>query len=233
MPDFTLCLAYYENAGMLAHQLAALNALPAALRDHVSLIVVDDGSPNAPAVLPPALGFEARLYRMKADIPWNQDACRNLAVEQAADGWLLLTDMDHVPSVELVDRIVRGKLDPRCAYTFGRVSAPDLSPYKPHPNSWLMTRDTYRRTGGYDERYAGVYGTDGMFAKRLRAVAPVRALAEVLIRYPREVIADASTTTLTRKSKENDARKDHVTRLVAASGRREPMTGLTPWERVA
>ena len=89
-----------------------------------------------------------------------------------------------------------GKLDERKVYRFSRVDAPDMTPYKPHPNSWVFTRGMFNRIGGYDERLSGFYGTDGEFGKRVeRATAKVVLLDEVLIRYPREVIADASTTT--------------------------------------
>lgn len=234
MRTVTLCLAYYENAGMLAAQVAALAALPAELREYIAVIVVDDGSPTAPARLPDIQPCPMRLYRMREDIPWNQDACRNLAVAEAPDGWVLLTDMDHVPTEKLWRRILHRDLDPSCAYTFARVSAPKMDPYKPHPNSWLMTRRLFQQTGGYDERYRGVYGTDGIFKRRLEAhVASIVPLKEALIRYPREVIADASTTTLARKSPENDARKAEVRTKIQESGVLAPARGLTAWDRIA
>lgn len=234
MRDLTICLAYYENAGMLARQIEALADLPAEMRAHLELVVVDDGSPAAPATFPGKLPCHARLYRMDVDIPWNQDACRNLAVAEASTDWVLMTDMDHVPSEQLLKRAMTGRLDAADAYTFARVTAPHLTAYKPHPNSWLMTREMYARTGGYDERYAGVYGTDGMFRGRVEAAAlRIIPLKEPLIRYPREVIPDASTTTLVRKSPENDARKGEVKAMIKASGELRPVRGLTPWTRVA
>jgi hypothetical protein len=68
-----------------------------------------------------------------------------------------------------------------------------------------MTRALYDRVGGYDERYAGVYGTDGAFKRGVeKNASAVIEIKEALIRVPREVIADASTTTLARKSPDND-----------------------------
>ncbi len=230
----TICLAYYENPTMLAHQLDALTHMPSGIRGALTLVVVDDASPTRPAALPARLPFPAHLFRFHRDIPWNQDAARNLAVAQAPDEWVLLTDMDHVPTEELLDRIVNGGLYAGNAYTFARVSAPTLAPYKPHPNSWLMTRDMFEAAGGYDERFAGVYGTDGMFAKRVREVAgEVLQFKEPLIRYPRDVVADASTTTLTRKSPENEAKRAAIKAEIAKSGRTRPVRGLMEWSRVS
>jgi len=234
MTPLTICMAYYLNQGMLEHQLANLWRLPKAMREALTLIVVDDGSP-VPARLPDRLdGLDVRLYRMRVDVPWNQDACRNLAVSEATTEWVLLTDMDHVPTEALLRRAMEKPLDPQLVYTFRRVSAPALTPYKPHPNSWLMTRAMYDRIGGYDERYAGVYGTDGAFKRGVETNAKaVVEIKEALVRYPREVIADASTSTLARKGPENDALKAARTAQIKASGQRRPVRGLFAWDRIA
>lgn len=234
-------LAYYDNPRMLDFYVAALGRLPAEMQDALRLSIVDDCSPRWPAVevllgRPELIRIGHRLHRMAEDVPWNQDACRNLIVAESdmgLDEWVLLTDMDHLPSPALLARVMTGELRQGAVYTFARVNAPDGEPYKPHPNSWLLQRRTYQAAGGYDERFRGVYGTDGRFAGQLERVAgPPIHLKEPLIRYPREVIADASTTSLTRKSPENDARRDEIKRAIKASGSERPVTGLTAWERL-
>jgi len=228
-------MAYYMNLNMLAYQYGNLLAQPDEIKKYLRYIVVDDGSPTNPAIPPTMdIGVPVEIYRMKQDIPWNQDACRNLAAKQAPKGWLLLTDMDHVPTFKLIEHVVYHHLDPDTIYTFTRVSAPDMQPYKSHPNSWLMTRDMYFKVGGYDERFRGIYGTDGMFKRR--ACEKARRVCEIkkpLIRFPREVVPDASTTTLTRKSDDNDARKRAMLTNINKSGDVKPVHFLTPWEQVA
>lgn len=233
--DVTVCLAYYENPSMLEHQLVAFELMGATARRHLRLVVIDDGSPKYPARIPAGLGFDVSLYRMQVDIPWNQDACRNLAVSQAETDWVLLTDMDHlVPERTLVYAITKA-LDETCVYTFSRVTAPSLAPYHPHPNSWLLTRAMYDRIGGYDERYAGIYGTDGAFRRGVeREARKTIALKDVLVRVPREHIPDASTTSLERKSDANTEAKKRVDAEIAAAVAEaaRPIRGRFPWERV-
>ena len=226
----TICLPFYCNHSMLDIQLDNLASLPAELKKHYALIVVDDGSP-VPAKIRD-VGLHARLYRMGVDVPWNQDACRNLAAHHAERGWLLLTDMDHLPPHETLEAIVKMEKYTGMAYKFSRVTAPKMTPYHEHPNSWLMTKTVYEAAEGYDERYAGIYGTDGPFAHRVKAHASVIKLNEILIRYPREHVADASTSTLTRRSPENDELKKRVSKQIKDSGDLSPKRLTFPYRLV-
>lgn len=205
MHAITLVMAYYCNPGMLERHYGIWRSLPPRVREHVHAIVVDDGSPLALAATPPKqpLNMRLQIYRMAEDIRWNQDACRNVGVSHAETAWVLLTDIDHEVRPETWEYLVTHELDPSCAYKFRRVSAPDNSAYKPHPNSWLLTRKLYDATGGYDERFAGLYGTDGDFRDRLGAVAEIIMLKQSLVRVGREVIPDASTRTYLRKQPED------------------------------
>lgn len=216
MNHLTLIYAYYENPAMLTRQYAIWRDYPEDLKDSVSVIVVDDASPKSPAMGVPRLSGLPRLqiYRVFKDIPWHQDGARNLGASQAPEAWMFLSDMDHVlPSESLHDLLTLD--DKRAAYTFARLDAPSMLPTKdkggrpkPHPNTFAMTRAMYWQVGGYDEVYCGTYGTDGEFAKRLYKVAKRIHLDHIpIVRYSREVIPDASTTTLVRRSKENEQAK--------------------------
>lgn len=204
MRSLTIVLTYYMNPGMLRRHYAELRELSAELRAQLQLIVVDDGSPRDRAEPPaPGLGLPVKIFRMQKDVRWNQDACRNIGVHHCETRWVLLTDIDHLIPAKTIAKLVAGQFDAAKVYKFSRVSEPDLAPYKPHPNSWFMTRKNYDRAGGYDERFAGYYGTDADFRNRVTAIARVEQLDQVLIRVPREITPDASTTTYGRKEKQD------------------------------
>jgi hypothetical protein len=233
MTPATLVMAYYENAGMLREQFSTIRALPAKLRDLLHVVIVDDGSPKNPAV-PEDIGCPLQIYRIGVDIRWNQDACRNIGVHHAETEWLLLTDMDHVAPQATWERLLLRKYDGGVAYRFARVSMPDLAPYKPHPNSWFMTRRLFDRAGGYDESFAGIYGTDAVFRDQLAAAASeIVMLKEILIRYPREVIKDASTTTYLRKQPEDRAGMAAMKEKRAGDPDWKPKRLSFPYSRVA
>lgn len=242
MRPFTLVMAYYDNPGMLEVQLQHIRELPPEIRSNLSMTVVDDGSPRWPAedvcqgIRATNFGFYDglalfQLYRMDVDIPWNQDACRNIGVKHARD-WVLLTDMDHVVPEATWRRLMWGDLERKRAYRFGRVSAPAMTPYKLHPNTWAMRAKVYWKAGGYDETLAGNYGTDGDFLRRVGQVAAIEELPEVVIRYPREVVPDASTTTLERKNPQQKAAIQQAFRDRALDRSWKPQHFRFPYVRV-
>lgn len=117
---------------------------------------------------------------------------------------------------------------------FNKEGKDHLTPYHSHPNSWFMTKAMYDRLGGYDETFAGYYGTDADFRDRVRALVgePIR-LALPIYRVPRETIPDASTTSYTRKDKTLDADlKDMIRKRDKTQGWQTKRLSF-PWTIVA
>lgn len=252
MRALTLILPYFSNAGMLQEQARIWASYPPALRARLHVIVVDDCSPKASRLTKRSIVVDQglgsfRAYRCLEKRRWNWLFARNLGVQEARTSWVLLTDIDHALPTETFSRLVDGELDPSSVYRLARVDAPHPWPYtidacpvrqakRFHPNTWLMTRDMYDRTGGYDERLSGCYGTDGEYRDRVQASArTIVTLPDVMIRYGREIIADASTPpdVYTRKNDpQNDAdlrerrrQRDRITDW-------RPLRVTFPWESI-
>jgi len=202
--NITLVYAYYENGLMLDRHMLEWAAYPDDCKPNLKAIIVDDGSPKDPAIkhIKP-VGFSVELFRIKQDIPWNQNGARNLAMTHAS-GWCLLTDMDHLLPINMVDKLLNMELKSGVYYIPSRIRAFDGLPYHRHPNSYVMNRELYWKVGGYDEAYAGYYGTDATFRNQLAAKGGGRCELDdfYLILYGREVIPDASTTAYGRKGSE-------------------------------
>ena len=201
MRELTLVLPYYDNPEMFTLQQKTWRDYAPDLKEKLKIIVVDDGSPRWPA-LPGVedVGVKFSLYRTLVDVRWNWIFCRNLAMSKLETEWALMTDMDHVLPEKVLRELLTRKLDPCVAYRLSRVDAPAMTSYKPHPNTWLMHASLFEKVGGYDETFSGFYGTDGDFKRRTeQAAKKLCLLPDEMIRYERSVIADASTTTYTRK----------------------------------
>ncbi len=206
----TFIYPYYQNPGFLERHFDTWHRYPEAVKAHLSAIVVDDGSPQ-PAVLRGLLPFPVRLFRITVDVRWNWLAARNIGMNYAA-GWCVLTDMDHVITAEVADRLIHGVHDDGIIYRFSRCEHTGEKIH-PHPNSMLMTRAMFWKIGGYDEALSGHYGTDGDWRRRCAATAPVRLLPDELVRY--EFVGDSSTQAYKRKQPEDAGKKA----IIAKRGR--------------
>lgn len=197
----TLVYAYYENPGMLRFQLEGWANYPAGFH----LIIVDDGSPRSPAapiLREHRISMPVSCYRIDENIPWNQDGARNLGMHQCETEWAHLLDMDCVltPS-EAAKALHFSQHDTQWDeyYMPMRVNARGEA-IPPHPNCYLFRVEEFWRMGGYDEDFAGCYGSDGNFRKCMRAgLREVQTSAWALQMYGRSEIPDASTTDFGRK----------------------------------
>lgn len=242
------------NIGMFREQQAVWADYPDDVKANLHVIVVDDCSPKGHRLSRKSVkrtGIASlQIYKLlPPKVPWNWLACRNLGAELAQTEWLFLTDMDHVVPSETWRRVMDGPLSPENAYRFSRVHVPQghslwpydvstLPPWKPHNDTWMLTKAMFwdPRVGGYDERLSGCYGTSGEFKDRVTAAASAKVLLpDVIIRYGREVIPDASTDPLLYGRK-NDPIND--AKLIAKKGARaqlhewRPLHGTFPHELV-
>jgi hypothetical protein len=207
----TLVVPFYQCQRFFERQLRGWLSYPAELLAHLSVIVVDDGSPE-PVRLPSWVGAVPksmlsflRLFRIEVDVMWNWLAARNIGAHHAEDGWLLLTDMDHVVPEQTLRAVLFGQHDPKVVYAFSRREHTG-EVIAPHSASFLMTREMFWTIGGYDETLSGVYGTDGLYRKRVAAAANIQILTDELTRY--EYVEDSSTRQFPRKTAEmGDAKR--------------------------
>jgi hypothetical protein len=198
-------MAYYENAKMLRLQMHEWAMYRPAEKASLKIVIVDDGSPQHPAVdviKNYECGIPIELYRVIPNIPWNQDGARNLAMQNVTTPWVLMTDMDHMLSrsqvgafLNLVDKQAR----PGNYYMPQRVDFDGRANYE-HANSYVFNHQDFWKVGGYDEDFAGVYGSDGNFRKCARArLKEVKVNSFHLTRWTRDAISDASTNEWGRK----------------------------------
>lgn len=231
----TIVMAYYENGGMLDRHLFEWQTYSDEVKDRFKAVIVDDGSSKDPAfnhLDQNALPISISLFRILKDIPWNQNGARNLGMS-VSDGWCLITDMDHLLTADQAAILCRKKLRADCFYVPLRRRAITMEPYKRHPNSYLLTKELYWLAGGYDESYAGYYGTDSTLRRRLAGKGKrIESDDWALTLFGREVIPDASTTAYGRKDSPY-----HISNNPELNARKalnpKPIPPLNfPWERV-
>lgn len=242
MRDITIIFPFWNNTSMATIQMGYYSALPADIRSHLHIILVDDCSVQRPDV-PADLPFDYREYRILKHRRWDWLICRNLGQAEAQTEWRIMTDIDHIVPEETLRYVMNEALDVQRAHRFSRMTLTSptdftqVTPYKLHPDSWMMTKDAFEKVGGYDERYAGNYGSSGEFTGRVEAkLGKAVQLHVPLWRVGRETVPDASTPkeidgVLTRKQPRDRAGMIEARRRVTKEG--GPPRRLTlPWERV-
>jgi hypothetical protein len=195
----TLVYPYYDNGGMLDIHMETWGGYPDEVKAGLSAIIVDDASPSDPAA--PHIrdvGFPVKLFRVHQNIPWNEEGAKNLAMKHA-EGWVLMTDMDHVLTAEEAGAMLGQEYDPGCFYVPPRVLLSG-EPRRPHPNSWVLHADLFWRAGGCDEDFSGWYGCDAFFRRQLESVGRgVQLDHPRLVMYTVDDVPDADTQEWGRK----------------------------------
>lgn len=225
----TLILPYFENPKFLRTQVGWWSTFPEHLRRHLSVIVVDDCSTEHPAseALDAMIPLNLRLFRITQKVRWNWLAARNIGAHHASDGWIVLTDMDHVLPQSTAEALIYGKHDESTVYGFSRIEHTGEQ-INPHSASFFMTKAMFWRIGGYDERYSGAYGSDGRYRKRLLGMAPFAVLRDRLVRH--EYQGDSSTSVYKRKQPEDTALLAKIDTKVKANPK--PVVLSFPYEEI-
>lgn len=214
----TFVYAYYDNGDMLRRHLMEWAAYKPEHKSQIQIIIVDDASPNKPAM--PIVqgnysGIDTRVYRVIPDIPWNQDGARNLGMARASTDWAFMTDMDHLVSRGQIGRMLAFEPLRGNYYLPNQYTTDGMNLRKPHPNTYLMHVEDFWSMGGYDEDFAGVYGSDGNFRKCCRGAGllEIVTMSFHTVVYRGEDIEDARTTAYGRK--ESQFYRPHHPRLEA------------------
>ncbi len=230
MNHITLIIPYFDQPMMLQKQLDVVATYPNEWR----VIIVDDHSVK-PAEEIVKMTDRVELYRVDEDVKWNRSMARNLGAQQAKTEWIMQVDTDHILPYESACRLLLHPIFPVRWYRFPRFRVGkadetrmkddldrdcEFGRIKNHVDSYLITRNDYLRTGGYDPDYAGCLGGGGAFIERLEqqmgpsSELPVDIALHV---YTRDVIPDASvsgisrdTTEYKRRKKDKEARGDTV-----------------------
>jgi len=236
--DITIISPYYENENMFLKQVQIWESYPREILSKTDFIVVDDCSstPLIDIVRRNNLNkidISLKIYRLKQKADWNWQSCKNLGAHFAETEWLILLDIDHAITADHLVRIYETEFDQTNFFTFARRNVKDGRMCDTnHPNIYFITKELFWKVGGHDESFAGTYGNDGEFRKRLLAVSTEESLTDLpLQRYTSSVIFDCTSHTLPKRNHEpyNELRK-----MIRERKEREGnfiKTLSFPWER--
>ncbi|AQW86529.1 putative glycosyltransferase, family 2 [Campylobacter pinnipediorum subsp. caledonicus] len=129
------------------------------LLDQIEFIIVDDGSPIQYEI--PEFDLNIRWLKINEDIQWNQAGARNLGATYARSDKIVMLDLDHYIHENTLWYMANKRPLGRNIYKIYRTSANnDGKIRKGHANLFFMSRARFMRFYGYDEEFAGHYGSE-------------------------------------------------------------------------
>ena len=210
-----LVYPYYMNGEMFIEQQKRWLAFPTDILNKLRFIVVDDASPKNPAVnfvLDDHGSLNLELYRIEIDIPWNADGARNLGALFCINEWMFLSDIDHFLPLDSIRRVLSLKARRFEFFLFKRLMArsawgnlSELESSRPHKSTYLIHWELFWKAGGFNEDYSGLYSMGWTFRCKLRNIGRKIMLDACVVEYSREVIRDATVSTLPKPGNEERA----------------------------
>lgn len=183
----TINITYYNEPKWLQWWYDTIKQLHENGNDFI-FTVCDDGSMREPAeqffernVPLPCM----RLYRVIDDIGFNSHGARNLLVKQSTTDWNMMSDIDRHYSIGTFERLFASEstLQQGTYYSFRELKR--ASPDGFSVNEYVVHREDFWNTGGYDEEFVNIHWGDRMFLDTLKRVAKRQCVKEWEVKYVR------------------------------------------------
>jgi len=180
--DLTCIMTWYGQEDHLYNQCAFYTMMREKYRYEPRVIFINDGHEDGRQFFHNTIKqhksrFNVMGIDVTRDMGFNSHVCRNIGVKHCKTDWLMLIDVDCFESEGMYHylRFVK-KLDPMMYYVpkvdmeapevmtgYELLCKKGIIKYKTHPNTWIMTKEQFWSTGGYDIEFQGVRHGDAEF----------------------------------------------------------------------
>jgi hypothetical protein len=155
---------------------------------NIMLNIGDDGS----MVTPASDFFEKnqpqdniRLFRVKEDIGFNSHGTRNLLMQHTTTKWNLMSDIDRRYTDQTLFSIYENEEGLKQGFYYSFWETIQSSPDRFSVNDYLVHRDDFWKTGGYDEEFVNIHYGDRYFLDTLRLFAKRKKVKQWEVKYIR------------------------------------------------
>jgi len=154
-----LYISYNTPKENMDIHLRAWKNIPDDVRKQLRFIVIDDCSPlPVKYFLQPDFPINLTIARIDTDIYWNTSGAKNLGFAIADNDWVFSSDIDHIP--EDFEKLITWPKIRTKVYLFQRHKPDGSLRGKNTSNIFIIHKEDFWNTGGYDEDLAGAYGHD-------------------------------------------------------------------------
>ncbi len=180
--DVTMIITWYGQQDCLLRQCMSYSDMAKEYNMIPKVIIINDGHEDERDFFHETIksfktAFDLTGVDVLNDVGFNSHTCRNLGVKLAKTDWVWLLDTDCFESEDIYRHlrferelkedefyVPRALMDyPEDMSGYELLDPKGLIKYKTHPNSWIMTKECFWSTGGYDIEFQGVRQGDGEF----------------------------------------------------------------------
>lgn len=142
-------------------------------KQSLEIIIVDDHSsvgeePNVELLK--QIDLPITVVKIENDIIWNISGAKNLGASMARYSRLIMADFDFAITPELIVELNRVDLSdpnlmlfPLGQYNRNQKYGPFGKVNRGHCNSFVISKELFNRVGGYDEDFAGAWGSEDSY----------------------------------------------------------------------
>ena len=180
--DITSIQSWYGQQDHLINQLSFYSRMAEKYKCSPKVIIINDGNEAERDFFRDMIdtyrtSFDLVGIDVMYDVGFNSHTCRNVGVQNATTDWIWLIDVDCYEEegifyhsrfeAELSDDmfyIPKAKMqNPDDLSQYELLDPKGIIKYKTHPNSWIMTRECFWSSGGYDLEFQSVRQGDAEF----------------------------------------------------------------------
>jgi hypothetical protein len=187
----TFNITYYNEPHFLIWWYETIKEVVENYNLNVVLQVCDDGSQREPAIK----FFEKhqpipyiKLFRVTKDIGFNSHGARNLLMKNTESTWNVLSDIDRRYPIDTIKKIYyrseRESLKKGNFYKFQNIKDKN-SKNNISLNDYIIRKDDFWLSGGYDEEFVNVHWGDRIFFESLLLFLKVNVLRDCYIDFVR------------------------------------------------
>lgn len=147
------------NPDVLEKHIKIWKSIPTNIITRLRFFIIDDCS-KIPLSLNIDFPINLTIPRITTDIYWNPPGAKNLGFLLADNDWTFSCDIDHFTPVESFEKMLSLDKKRNNLYLFERFLPNGESRRKNTPNIFIIHREDFWKTGGYDEDFSGYHGFD-------------------------------------------------------------------------
>lgn len=172
MNKISLVIPYYKTKSIIPLKFKEWEEYDDDVKSNLEIVIIDDGSPEGTTFEEHWVNtnLNIKLFKIVVDIPWNEGGANNLGFKVASNDWVFRSDVDWSIPNDVMKKVMNTNLIKGNFYTFRALDYATKQAIGNPANIYVLHKEDFWKSGGYDEDTAGYHGSDISFRRRLFSI---------------------------------------------------------------